>query len=104
MHQDHKAFSARERGIQHCECLSRIYAAASDARSVDFQKNELPGMMKTISANLGDRDYNDLVFAVEIGTKNVQALANPEPHQILTFLLLGATVYIVRRRLQGKRI
>lgn len=50
----------------------------------------------------GDRDYNDLVFAVEIGAKNVAALANPEPHQILSFLLLGTTVYIVRRRMGEK--
>jgi len=49
----------------------------------------------------GDMDYNDLVFAVEIGAKNVQALANPEPHEVLTFLLLGVVVYVVRRRMGG---
>ena len=49
----------------------------------------------------GDRDYNDIVFAVQIGAKNVAALANPEPRSALTFLLLGATVYVVRRRMGG---
>lgn len=49
----------------------------------------------------GDMDYNDLVFAVEIGAKNVQALASPEPHEVLTFLLLGVVVYFVRRRMGG---
>ena len=47
----------------------------------------------------GDRDYNDIIFAVQIGAKNVAALANPEPRSVLTFLLLGATVYVVRRRM-----
>ena len=49
----------------------------------------------------GDRDYNDIVFAVQVGAKNVAALANPEPRSALTFLLLGATVYVVRRRMGG---
>lgn len=49
----------------------------------------------------GDRDYNDIIFAVQIGAKNVAALANPEPRSALTFLLLGATVYVVRRRMGG---
>ena len=47
----------------------------------------------------GDRDFNDIVFAVQVGAKNVAALANPEPRSVLTFLLLGATVYVVRRRM-----
>ena len=47
----------------------------------------------------GDRDFNDIIFAVQIGAKNVAALANPEPRSALTFLLLGATVYVVRRRM-----
>ena len=50
----------------------------------------------------GDMDFNDLVFAVEIGAANVHALANPEPHEILTFLVLGAAVYFVRRRMGEK--
>lgn len=49
----------------------------------------------------GDRDFNDIVFAVQVGAKNVAALANPEPRSVLTFLLLGATVYVVRRRMGG---
>ena len=47
----------------------------------------------------GDRDYNDIIFAVQIGAKNVAALANPEPRSVFTFLLLGATVFVVRRRM-----
>ena len=31
-----------------------VYAAGSDARSAAFQANELPGMMKTVNANLGE--------------------------------------------------
>ena len=46
----------------------------------------------------GDLDFNDLVFAVEIGARNVEALANPEPHEILTFALVGAAVWFARRR------
>ena len=47
----------------------------------------------------GDKSSRNLVFAVEIGSKNIMALANPEPHAILTFVLLGATVCVVRRRM-----
>jgi hypothetical protein len=47
----------------------------------------------------GDKDYNDLVFAVEIGVANVQALANPEPATVLTFLLVGTVAVIARRRM-----
>ncbi len=50
----------------------------------------------------GDKDYNDLVFAVEIGYKNVQALANPEPSTLLTFGLLAGVAFYVRRRLNGR--
>ncbi len=49
----------------------------------------------------GDQDYNDLVFAVEIGVANVQALANPEPQAVLTILVLGGAVLIARRRLSA---
>ena len=52
----------------------------------------------------GDRDFNDIVFAVQIGAANVAALANPEPRSVLTFLLLGATVYVVRRRMGGSPV
>ena len=47
----------------------------------------------------GDQDYNDLVFAVEIGAANVQALANPEPQTFLVMLVLGGAVLAARRRL-----
>ncbi|MEO0793786.1 MAG: DUF4114 domain-containing protein [Verrucomicrobiota bacterium] len=47
----------------------------------------------------GDRDYNDLLFAVDIGAANVAYLANPEPS---TWLIMGLFVvgvfYIARRR------
>lgn len=36
----------------------------------------------------GDMDYNDLVFAVDIGATNVNYLANPEP----AFLLMATTL------------
>lgn len=49
----------------------------------------------------GDRDYNDLVFAVEIGAANVQALANPEPRAVLVMLVLAGAVLAVRRRLSS---
>jgi hypothetical protein len=49
----------------------------------------------------GDKDYNDLVFAVEIGVANVQALANPEPATVLTFLLIAGVVFFARRRIDG---
>lgn len=48
----------------------------------------------------GDRDYNDLVFAVDIGAANVKALANPEPPILLTFALLAGVAFWVRARQQ----
>jgi len=50
----------------------------------------------------GDMDYNDIVFAVEIGQENVEALASPEPHVIFSMLAVGGVVYLVKRRRQGK--
>jgi hypothetical protein len=46
----------------------------------------------------GDRDFNDLLFAVDIGTANIRALtATPEPAMALTLLsFLGLT--LTRRR------
>ncbi|VFQ46487.1 DUF4114 domain-containing protein [Desulfoluna butyratoxydans] len=45
----------------------------------------------------GDRDFNDLLFAVDIGTANVAALASvPEPATLLTlvsFLIIAFTVH-----------
>ena len=48
----------------------------------------------------GDMDYNDLMFAVEIGEANVQsliALSTPEPETLVLILILGiATLVLVR--------
>ena len=48
----------------------------------------------------GDRDFNDVVFAVDIGSINVAALtATPEPGTWLTLgSFLGAGVWFARRR------
>ncbi|WP_309400702.1 DUF4114 domain-containing protein [Cerasicoccus maritimus] len=47
----------------------------------------------------GDKDYNDLLFAVDIGAANVAYLANPEPS---TWLIMGlftaGVLYLARRR------
>ncbi|MGE9294534.1 MAG: DUF4114 domain-containing protein [Puniceicoccales bacterium] len=40
----------------------------------------------------GDNDYNDLLFAVDIGVANVSYLANPEPS---TWLIMGAFFGVV---------
>ena len=41
----------------------------------------------------GDLDYNDLMFAVDIGMANVDFLANPEPAAFLLLLPLGAWLF-----------
>jgi hypothetical protein len=48
----------------------------------------------------GDRDFNDLVFAIDIGAANIAALtATPEPGTWLTLgSFLGAGVWMARRR------
>ena len=47
----------------------------------------------------GDRDYNDLVFVVEIGEANVQKLSGaPEPSTLLILSSLVLPAYVVRRR------
>lgn len=46
----------------------------------------------------GDMDYNDLVFAVDIGEMNVAYLANPEPaFWMLLAVVLGVMVFQTRR-------
>jgi hypothetical protein len=48
----------------------------------------------------GDRDFNDVLFAVDIGAVNVQRLlSTPEPAAWLSLLSLGAVAWLVRRRL-----
>ncbi len=59
------------------------------------------GAALTAGLGLGARDYKDVVFAVEIGAANVTAPANPEPHTVLTLLLLGAAVRYFRKKLSG---
>ena len=51
----------------------------------------------------GDRDFNDVIFAVDIGAANIAALtATPEPVLSLSLLsLLGVVVYVKRRRDQA---
>jgi hypothetical protein len=52
--------------------------------------------------NGGDRDYNDLVFAVDIGEMNVSYLANPEPEVWLMMALVLAVAYRCHKRnMQG---
>lgn len=51
----------------------------------------------------GDRDFNDLLFAVDIGSVNIAALtASPEPALWLTLgCFLGASLWLQRRRSQS---
>ncbi|BCU79573.1 DUF4114 domain-containing protein [Luteolibacter sp. LG18] len=46
----------------------------------------------------GDRDYNDVVFAVEIGHANVASLAAPEPSLALGSMIAGASILCGYRR------
>jgi hypothetical protein len=49
----------------------------------------------------GDRDYNDVVFAVDIGAINVQRLlSTPEPATWALAFGLGAVAFFWRRRMQ----
>lgn len=48
----------------------------------------------------GDKDYNDLLFAVDIGAANVSYLANPEPSTWLIMGLFAAGVFYIARRQQ----
>jgi len=48
--------------------------------------------------NGGDRDYNDVVFAVEIGAANVAGLAAPEPSLALGSVFAGLAFLGYRRR------
>ncbi|WP_309383886.1 DUF4114 domain-containing protein [Cerasicoccus frondis] len=46
----------------------------------------------------GDKDYNDLLFAVDIGAMNVAYLANPEPSTLLIVALFTIGVLYAARR------
>jgi len=54
----------------------------------------------------GDRDFNDLLFAVDIGTQNVQALqalvATPEPSSVVLGVSLGLIALIIKRKEDAK--
>ena len=52
----------------------------------------------------GDRDFNDVMFAVDVGTKNIAALTGtPEPTLAVSLgSLLVGTYWIQRRRTQAK--
>ena len=48
----------------------------------------------------GDRDYNDVVFAVDIGAINVKRLlSTPEPASWALAISLGAVALFWRRRM-----
>jgi hypothetical protein len=50
----------------------------------------------------GDRDYNDVVFAVDIGAINVQRLlSTPEPAAWASIIALGAVAFLWRRRMNA---
>lgn len=55
----------------------------------------------------GDKDYNDLLFVVDIGAKNVERLvqlANPEPSTILMLLVASGLVWFVYRRPTARKV
>lgn len=48
---------------------------------------------------LGDRDYNDIVFAVDIGVANVEALLRtPEPGTVSVAIFLGGLLLLCERQ------
>ncbi len=76
-------------GIDHFVAL-----ATDDTDALIIGVEDLPGG--------GDKDYNDVVVAVEMGARNVQELASraaPLPGPIFALLGIGATV--IRRRLRS---
>lgn len=87
--------------------LSRTWTADTTLNSdglqhvVSFAVQDSPYLLIGFEdlAGGGDRDYNDVVFAVEIGAANVTALANPEPHTVLSLLLLAGAVLYFRGHL-----
>ncbi len=51
----------------------------------------------------GDRDFNDLLFAVDIGVANVQHLAGSEPITLAMFGALGSLLVVARRRVGNRQ-
>ncbi len=50
----------------------------------------------------GDRDFNDLLIAVDIGSANISHLANPEPSTFLMLgLFAGSILYLNKRNSQS---
>ncbi len=52
--------------------------------------------------NGGDKDYNDIVFAVDIGSMNVAYLANPEPAFWMMMAVLCLAGFVTQRRRSGE--
>ncbi|WPJ96822.1 DUF4114 domain-containing protein [Coraliomargarita algicola] len=52
--------------------------------------------------NGGDKDYNDIVFAVDIGAMNVAYLANPEPAFWMMMAVLCLAGFVMHRRRSGE--
>ncbi|CAA6678264.1 MULTISPECIES: DUF4114 domain-containing protein [unclassified Lentimonas] len=52
--------------------------------------------------NGGDRDFNDIVFAVDIGSLNVAYLANPEPAVWSMMAVLCLAGFVMHRRRSGE--
>lgn len=51
--------------------------------------------------NLGDQDYNDLVFVLDIGAANVEALlASPEPATLALLACIGLLWFFMERKRQ----
>ena len=52
--------------------------------------------------NGGDKDYNDIVFAVDVGAMNVAYLANPEPAFWMMMAVLCLAGFVSNRRRSGE--
>jgi hypothetical protein len=54
--------------------------------------------------NGGDKDYNDIVFAVDVGSLNVAYLANPEPAVWMMMSVLCLAGFVMYRRRSGEML
>jgi hypothetical protein len=52
----------------------------------------------------GDRDYNDILFTLDIGVANVDHLSSPEPSAALILLGVAAVVLVRRRKTISGRV